>query len=151
MKKRFIAGMLSICMVFSGFIGFVPDKIAAQEQIGGEVLGAERTEMSEELSGEKALEETMDVEASEVPNMGASGMSGIEETEKSDAEAPQTAVIEVPNVQMANEEVTAQEAESLAENSWRYTNGVWTGGNTDDSRSYYSAHPNAWGKVDVTL
>ena len=148
MKKRFIAGMLSICMVFSGFIGFVPDKIAAQEQIGGEVLGAERTEMSEELSGEKALEETMDVEASEVPNMGASEMSGIEETEKSDAEAPQTAVIEVPNVQMANEEVTAQEAESLAENSWRYTNGVWTGGNTDDSRSYYSAHPNAWGKVD---
>ena len=145
MKKRFIAGMLSICMVFSGFIGFVPDKVAAQEQVSDEVSGAETEEAA--LSGEK--EETTNVEVSEVPNMGTTEMSdNIEETEKADTEIPQTTAIEVPDVEMANEKAEEQEVESLAENSWRYTHGVWTGGNTDDSRSYYSAHPNAWGKVD---
>ena len=136
MKKRFIAGMLSVCMVFSGFVGFLPDKIEAQEQISDEVLGEERTELlEEELSEEKITEETTDAGVSETPNTGEA----------------QASVIETPNVQMENEEAIEQEStekESLVENSWRYTDGVWTGGQADDSRSYYSLYSNAWGKVN---
>ena len=128
--------MLSVCMVFSGFVGFLPDKIEAQEQISDEVLGEERTELlEEELSEEKITEETTDAGVSEMPNTGEA----------------QASVIETPNVQMENEEAIEQESaekESLVENSWRYTDGVWTGGQADDSRSYYSLYSNAWGKVN---
>ena len=147
MKKRFIAGMLSVCMIFSGFIGFLPDKVAAQEQINDAVLGAAKTEMSEIALSEEKTEETADIGVTEVPNMMTSETFNIEETETSDEEGAQKVTIDMPN-EMVNEQAVEQETESLTENSWRYTNGVWTGGKSDDSRSYYSAYPNAWGKVD---
>ena len=117
----------------------VPDENVAQDakeniESTGDDVEEDNAAVSEEDGGEKASSEESTASDLETPD--------IDSAENTVAEQEDESVSEDASI---NEEPDVQETESpMVENSWRYTDGVWT----PSEIMTFSDDPNAWGKVD---
>lgn len=117
----------------------VPDENVAQDakeniESTGNDVEEDNAAVSEEDGEEKASSEENAASDLETPD--------IDSAENTVAEQEDESVSEDASI---NEEPDVQETESpMVENSWRYTDGVWT----PSEIMTFSDDPNAWGKVD---